>query len=186
MGWEIRTIRRTARRRVRQHSVRIFSSGHFRACRHSSTGIGGTTGESFRKAKKGRIELKADLNFLSTWWDQLTPEQQSEHLSTNCPPIVETSHTYRIWEKRMQPGYRKRAGKASNLTPEESSKIFQKFQETIKNRTQGDGTPISSDDADFIIQQHYVYAEGPCICGSSKKFLECCGKKMFESQSNQK
>ncbi|HEY3914695.1 MAG TPA: SEC-C domain-containing protein [Verrucomicrobiae bacterium] len=126
-----------------------------------------------------RDELKSDLNDLAKWWAGLTPELQEIHLS--IPPENDKSITHRLWQKIMRPGYKAKA--RTFLTPEKSAEMLRKFQEIAK-KAPADSRMFtgSMDDCDFIMVQHFVRTDGPCICGSAKLFKECCGHKLVKSR----
>lgn len=129
-----------------------------------------------------RDALKADLNELSKWWESLSPEQLQTESRLQGPPENEKSVTHQMWTKTMKPGYRNPARRQLKLTDEENKKMLKRFREIAKKRP-ASGQPFqgSMDDCDFVLIPHMVRADGPCICGSTKLFKDCCGRELVKS-----
>lgn len=121
-----------------------------------------------------RDDLKADLKKLS--------QAHTTDNESRWPPEDPRSVTYQLWKSLMvlPPGV---PSQTLKLSPETSAKLFKEFQSTLKN-----GTPAiepfkgSQDDIKFMALRHKVRLDGPCICGSEKKFLDCCGKSLAKSK----
>jgi hypothetical protein len=83
----------------------------------------------------------------------------------------------------MKPGFKEAARDISgNLTPEVSAALLKKFLGLMKDKPQSELPSISMDDCEFMIMEHSVRPNGPCICGSSKLFKDCCGQKAVTTQ----
>jgi hypothetical protein len=123
--------------------------------------------------------LKADLGKLAIQRKASEPAQQDDAAQQYGPPENEESVTHQAWMKTMKPGFKDVAKDiANNLTPEVSAKMLKKYQQLMKTKTQSQPVSISMDDCEFMIIEHTVRADGPCICGGSKMFKDCCGQKM--------
>lgn len=134
-----------------------------------------------------REEFKKDLNNLAAWWRDLDPSQRSVESELRGPPPNEMSATHKIWSINMRPGYRNPLNSEGKVTPEQSAKLFKEYQEALKKSTPTD-KPFdeSMEDCEFMMIEHQVRADGPCICGGEKLFKDCCGKKMIESIAQKK
>jgi hypothetical protein len=123
-----------------------------------------------------RVELKSDLGRLASRWNGLTEEQQIAESRNGVPREDQQSVTSRLWDKTMAPGFRN-LRKTREIPPEVSAKMLAEFQEMMKSRGSTDKPASGSlDDCDFLIMEHSVRWNGPCICGSQKAFGDCCGK----------
>jgi hypothetical protein len=123
-----------------------------------------------------RDALKADLGHLAQWWNSLDKEQQAEEGRLSGPPENDASVTHQLWKKLMKPGYRdpKRRPK---LSDEAAAKMLQEYQSLIKgNLTPSQPPTGQNEDYDFMMVQHEVRRDGPCICGSGRNFEDCCGR----------
>ena len=130
-----------------------------------------------------REDLKADLARLAILCresDSAAHKNETEH---SGPPKNDASVTYRAWTKTLRPGFSEVAQKmSSQLTPEASAKMLKKFQDLIKTKGQSEPPSVSMDECEFMIMEHSVRFEGPCICGSQKMFKDCCGQKIVAAK----
>jgi uncharacterized protein YchJ len=86
--------------------------------------------------------------------------------------------------KTMELGFKKVAKDiANNLTPEVSAKMLKKYQQLMKTKGLSQPVSISMDECEFMIMEHTVRADGPCICGGPKMFKDCCGQKIVAERS---
>ena len=129
-----------------------------------------------------REVLKADLNQLAKWWTTLSPEQEEQESHVQGPPENENSITHQLWKELMRPGYRDPGRRHLNLTKEASDKMLKRFQDLARKGSLSE-QPLqgSAEDCDFMIVQHMVRPDGPCICGKPKLFKECCGRELVKS-----
>lgn len=127
--------------------------------------------------------LKADLADLAKQRTEMEQTSRTKEAREYGPPSNEASVTHQAWMRTMKPGFKDVAKDiASNLTPEASAALLKKFQQLIKDKPQSELPSISMEDCEFIIMQHSVRPNGPCICGSSKMFKDCCGQKLVAAQ----
>jgi hypothetical protein len=127
--------------------------------------------------------LKADLADLARQQSS-NASNASEADKTHGPPTNDGSITYQAWMKTSKAGFSDVAKEvASHLTPEESAKLFVRYQDISKSKSQSETPSIGMDDCDFIIMEHSVRLDGPCICGSPKLFKDCCGQKLDKKAS---
>jgi len=83
----------------------------------------------------------------------------------------------------MKPGFMEMANDLSpKLTPEVSAKMLKQYQDLIKNNPESIAPTVSMDDCNFIIKEQSVRFDGPCICGGSKMFKDCCGEKIVAAR----
>jgi hypothetical protein len=127
--------------------------------------------------------LKADLADLAKQRTALEQTEHTEEGRSYGPPPNEASVTHQAWMRTMKPGFKEVAKDiANNLTPEVSAALLKKFQGLMKDKPQSELPSISMDDCEFMIMEHSVRPNGPCICGSSKLFKDCCGQKGVAAQ----
>lgn len=122
-----------------------------------------------------REELKSDLGQMGKWWAALGEQEREEETYRQGPPENNASVTHRLWAKVMKPGYRG----LKRLSPDVAQRMFSEIKKST-DTCQPTGEPPngSLDDCDFVVVKHHVRVNGPCICGSEKKFKECCGKNI--------
>ncbi len=131
--------------------------------------------------------LKADLSDLLKKRANEETSKTAENSRRSFPPANESSVTYQAWKKTMKPGFEQVSDEVnSHLTPEISAKLLKNYQQLMKNRPPSQAPTISMDDCEFMIMEHTVRLEGPCICGSVKMFKDCCGEKLAASKQNPK
>ena len=127
--------------------------------------------------------LKADLADLAKQRIAMEQTPQNEEAREYGPPSNEASVTHQAWMRTMKSGFKDVAKDiASNLTPEASATLLKKFQQLIKDKPQSEAPSVSMEDCEFIIMEHSVRPNGPCICGSSKMFKDCCGQKVVAAK----
>ena len=127
--------------------------------------------------------LKADLVELSKHRAATESGDNDGTSRRRFPPANESSITYQAWKKTMKPGFEKVSEDiAEKLTPEMSAKMLKSFQQMMKNKPPSQAPSISMDDCEFMIMEHTVRADGPCICGSVKMFKDCCGQKLVAAK----
>jgi hypothetical protein len=129
-----------------------------------------------------REELHADFNQLAAKVEGLSEDELNEDLRRLGPPEDENSITHRIWQKFMRPDYAK--SKRLSLTPEQERRLV---EEAIRH-AEGPSTSAPTNEGplpqgQFAIRRFTMAFDGPCFCGSPRKFRDCCGKKLHDSQS---
>lgn len=125
--------------------------------------------------------LKSDLSDLSTKRATFESGENDGNSRRSFPPTNEMSITYQAWKKTMKPEFEKVSDEInSHLTPEMSAKLFKNYQQMMANKPQSQAPTISMEDCEFMIMEHTVRADGPCICGSAKMFKDCCGKTLVQ------
>ena len=127
--------------------------------------------------------LKADLANLAKHRMMMESQGNADGSRNSVPPSNEASITYQAWKDTMKPGFDKVAKDiSSHLTPEISAKILKKYRQMMNNRHHSQAPSVSMEDCEFIIMEHSVRPDGPCICGSLKKFKDCCGQKLIAAK----
>lgn len=128
--------------------------------------------------------LKADLANLVSGNGPVGPTNQSLDEGYG-PPQNPSSVTHQAWMKTMKPGFRDVAQDIQNkLTPEKSAQMFKRFQQLMKSNSQRENPLISMDECEFIIMEHNVRPDGPCICGSTRLFKDCCGRELVAARQS--
>src|ERR1700678_1312304 len=113
----------------------------------------------------------------------LESQGNAEHFRNSILPSNDVSVTYHAWKTTMKPGFEEVATDiGSHLTPETSAKMLKQYQQMMMSRPLSQNPSVSMEDCEFIIMEHSVRADGPCICGSVKMFKDCCGQKVVAAK----
>jgi len=123
--------------------------------------------------------FKSDMKGLALWWTSLSPEQQEAERQLSGPPEFEASPTYHAWKKFMKPGYRSRARTGSDkMSPEVGQKVMDHIRNIMRGVVPDGSSNLTIDECDFVVRKQNVRLDGPCICGSDRKFRDCCGRQI--------
>lgn len=118
-----------------------------------------------------RDDLKTDLKEIAQL-DRDYPNQ------VPGPPQRAGSPTCRAWGMVAQLPAGVKKGRL-DLSSEVSAKMLKHFKSFLH-----DGKPPnepfsgSQEELDFMVMQHSVRPNGPCICGGEKRFIDCCGRNL--------
>lgn len=116
-----------------------------------------------------RDDLKHDLRRL---WNH--GQNDPEALKRVKPPeLAADSFTAQMWAKHMKPVSQNRENLAKSLSPEAQRRLIDKYKSMMNGEMDDDPTPEGN--VDFLFRPMEIHRDGPCICGSSKSFRECCG-----------
>jgi len=101
-------------------------------------------------------------------------EHDPEALEAVKPPeLAPDSFTCRMWEKHMKPVSQRRENLAKSLSPEEQQRLIEQLRTMMDGEMDHDTAPECHQD--FLFRKMQIHRDGPCVCGSSKSFGECCG-----------
>lgn len=125
-------------------------------------------------------DLKADLQSIV---EQLERENNKLNIDWNIqfsiePPKNENSFTYRMWKNYLPSwtsGWFNR--KSSHLYKDE--KNFQDMKERINSFQEVEfdhSQKLFENEIDFISIEKHISLDDQCVCGSGKKFKDCCYK----------
>jgi len=123
-------------------------------------------------------ELKADLNNMVMLLEKEDAEFKYEwggNFSLQ-PPDDEASFTYKMWKKYLaswSPGW---FYKKHDL-PKTNSKIVEELNERVTSFEELESNPfgkLDENEIDFISIEKHISLEDQCICGSGRRFKECC------------
>ncbi|MBZ0181021.1 MAG: SEC-C domain-containing protein [Melioribacteraceae bacterium] len=126
-------------------------------------------------------ELKSDLNNII---DLLEKEDSYLQIDWDIqfsiePPNDENSFTFKMWKKyypSWSPGW---FYKKSDF-PQKDSKTSQEINDRVNTFEEIEFDPFekfNDDEIDFISIEKHISLEDQCVCGSGKKFKECCYKE---------
>lgn len=127
----------------------------------------------------GRDDFKRDLKEIAGL-DQIGAGLE------NRPPYRPDSPTSKAWNMMSPLPSGVPQGKLQ-LSPEVSAKMLEHFKSLMK-----DGMPPkvpfsgTQEDFDFTILKQTVRPTGPCVCGSTKSFKECCGRDLENPPGREK
>lgn len=130
--------------------------------------------------------LKKDLEMISKKCKQ--PDGTNADINFNALEDSD-SITYEIWKERMaylpgtpESGHWRRGDDENNPKTREQTKTVQHsvdLMDELKDHKDAEETneEFGVDEADYVIKTHSVSLETFCLCGSGKKFGECCFKR---------
>ena len=114
-------------------------------------------------------DLKQDLKAIVDHLNTLDQEEIKK--LKNKPPVIQTSFTFKLWQKYFNyPDSNELDESASERALERFKEKMKEFEQVLENGT----TLESLDKPDFIIRQSRMSEHDPCFCGSGKKVIDCC------------
>jgi hypothetical protein len=122
-----------------------------------------------------RDELKADLKRLAGWWASLDEKEMQDEQRRQGPPDEANSVTTELWKKHMKFGYRERIRPDVGAVQGAAKEMLDELRKAVKGGKRLD-EPLKLKDCEFFVTTEFMRLDGPCFCGSTRQFGECCGR----------